>query len=132
MAVVAADLRLNAAALWPGESPTKLDERLGGYLTAAAAKAAALETEDVDAGTIAWARYLAFDDVYQRLMALPSSVTDSDEGASSYLVTQIQMMKDERDAALAEFTGLEAEVDAPTESNLQPRGSAQSRINFAW
>jgi hypothetical protein len=65
-------------------------------------------------------------------MALPSSVADSDEGSSSYLVTQIQLVKDERDAALAEFTGLEEAVDAPTVSDLQPKGSAQSRINFAW
>lgn len=95
---------------FPGKSAAQVEEKLAGFLTDATARAGEITDDDAsDRFVTAWAYYRAFDEVYQRLALMPASVADSDEGSSSYLVTQIEMvrdlrdeMKDEADAILVE------------------------------
>lgn len=108
MAVSVADIigdggYIDPAIIWPGRTTIWVDAKVQAYITEGVALVADLEAEDQDAAVILWVRYRAKDSQYERLVGMPSAVTDSDEGSSSYLLTQIQMVKDDRDALLEEF-----------------------------
>ena len=92
---------IDPAIIWPGRTTVWVDAKVQAYITEGVALTEDLE--DPDPAVILWVRYRAKDSLYERLVSMPSSVADSDEGSSSYLVTQIQMVKDDRDALLEEF-----------------------------
>ena len=118
MALSPEDLRdplglLDAAVLWPGQSLDTVDARLQAYLDEAVTKTAAFtDTTDQVEAQKQWAYFRAYDAVYQRLVSLPSTVAFQDEGSGSYLVTQMQLMKERRDDARAAFEELEDALDA--------------------
>ena len=95
---------IDPAIIWPGRTTNWVQEKVQAYITEAVALTEDLE--DPDPAAIVWVRYRAKDSQYERLVGMPSSVADSDEGSSSYPVTQIQMVKDDRDALLEEFQEL--------------------------
>jgi hypothetical protein len=112
VAVTAASLlsptgRLDRKVLWPGVSASKVNEYLAAYITDGETEAEAITDETAqDRAVKQWAYYRAFDEVYQRLVSQPASVADADEGSQSYLVTQMQLMKERRDEALAAFEAI--------------------------
>lgn len=101
--------RLFADALWPEESKAKVNARLTAYIAEAGVKVAALDAAKVDEATKHWCYYRAYDEVYQTMVAMPSSVSSDQEGSGSYLGQQIALMKELRDQALAEFAELLAQ-----------------------
>lgn len=134
MAVQPADLltptgRLERKVLWPGVSLTKVTEYLTAYLADADQQPAFDEITDVvvaDRARKAWAYYRAFDEVYQRLLAQPSTVADSDEGSQSYVFTQITSMGERAaeqkalfDSIIEEETGEGADEDFTTLRSLR-------------
>lgn len=96
--------RLNPAALWPGVDGNVVRENLEQYLAEGYSKTA----DDEAART--WAYYRAYQEVYERLLLTPSTVSINDEGSASYLLTQMEHVGQLADAALAEFEGLAAET----------------------
>ena len=97
--------RLNGAALWPGVSAEEVDETLGTYLDEGYAKpeVAALAVGDRDDPARLWAYHRAYQEAYERLLLTPSTVNTSDQGGSSFLLTQIEHVGELAVAALAEF-----------------------------
>lgn len=141
MTVQASDLvspigRLQPAILWPGLPAAKVDEKLAGFLTAAAATATAegltfADTTAADAWTTRWAQRRALQEVYDRLMMLPSSVTANDEGSASYTAAQMEALKEQIDALTAELEEL-VEEDVVEASPLQPIYSRSTDIVFRF
>ncbi len=111
---------LDAEVLWPTLTTAKREEKLDGFLTDAGERAELdeIDAEDVDAATIAWVRYRAFSEVYDRMLMLPASVTAADEGSSQYSSEQIAAMRERRDEALAEYQDLTPAEDAETEQTF--------------
>ncbi len=108
--------RIDPAVHFPGETTRQVEARVQAYLTDATTRTAAFTDETTgDEARTAWAYYRAYYAVHQRISNLPSSVAFTDEGSSSYLVAQMQMIKDERDAAWDEFTELVDLLDAEDE-----------------
>lgn len=139
MTVQAEDLlapagRLDAAVLWIGVSSDNVNTKLEAYLTDAAVRVADIaDADDADSATKAWAYYRAYDGIYQQMVRLPSTVEFSDEGSGSYLVTQMQLMKDLRDEALAEFTALlDAAAVVTEETPPVPRASVSAPVTYRW
>lgn len=89
--------RIVPAIIWPGASA----DAVGQKITAFIVEGGTLATEDE--AVKLWVYYRAKDEQYQRLIGMPAQVTDSDEGSSAYLQAQIEMVRQERDNALAEF-----------------------------
>ncbi len=124
MAVNPADLltplgRLDRKVLWPGTSSLTVTTYLPAYLADAAAEAVEItDTAANDKAQKWWAYYRAYDEVYQRLLSQPASVSDSDEGSQSYLVAQIEMMRDRAGEALTAFNEIvEAETATDPEED---------------
>ncbi len=121
MSVSVADLlspvgRLDPAVLWPGETTQQVQLRVQAYLTDATTRTAAFTDETTgDEARTAWVYYRAYDAVYQRMVSLPSAVAFTDEGSGSYVTTQMNLIKDERDAAFTEFDELVDLLDAVDE-----------------
>lgn len=92
--------RLQAAVLWPGVTTATVTAKLEAFLLEAVGL-----TDDADAQR-EWAYYRAFDEVYQRMLLMPSSVTFADEGSGSYAVEQMRLVKELRDQALAAYEEL--------------------------
>ncbi len=108
--------RIDPAVHFPGETTRQVEARVQAYLTDATTRTAAFTDETTgDEARTAWAYYRAYDAVYQRMVSLPSSVAFTDEGSGSYLVTQMQLIKDERDAAFEEYEELVDLLDAEDE-----------------
>lgn len=117
---------LNAPALWPRKDINVVSANLSEYLNEGYGKAAALSEADQHEAARQWAYYRAYKDVYKRLLAMPSTVQTSDQGSSSYLLTQMEHVGELADAALAahqalvevvivaEFPAVPASVCAPT------------------
>lgn len=117
MSVDAADLltprgRLEALVLWPLADAQVVQATIEAYLADAAAQpgVADLDSDDYDAALTTWAYYRAKDEELQRILGRPSSVDDSDEGSQSYLVTQMTMIREERDRWKAEFDAIMEEA----------------------
>jgi hypothetical protein len=114
--------RLNGAALWPrarGETrpanAARIRQTLIAYLEEADGKTAALVGSDYesqrDEARKRWAEYRAYDEVYQVRVMMPTTVETPEQGSSSYLVTQLQLLAELRDQALAEFNAIVDQLD---------------------
>ena len=101
--IIGASGYINPAIVWPGQTTVWVNARVQAFITEAVELTGDVDADAVDAAVILWVRYRGKKDQYERLVGMPSSVADSDEGSSSYLVTQIQMIKDDMDALLEEF-----------------------------
>lgn len=100
--------RLKAEVLWPGLSLAKVKTALAELIAQGVVASAGLAVGVQDIATKWYTAYLAYDGRYQQLVGLPSSVDVRDEGSSSYSATQIALMAELRDQALAEFEGFTA------------------------
>ncbi len=124
--------RLVAAVLWPGENPAAVTERLTTWLTEGESEAAAIMVGTAhDKAVKAWAYARAYDEKYQSLVALPSTVEDRDEGSSSYHREQMDRMAKLRDAALAEFQELLDTAEGETVT-VPPRSSVSALTQFRF
>lgn len=103
---------LDPALLWPGVSSATVSEYLDAFLAAGTAKVATWEAGQQDAGAIAWAEYRALDSVLRRVVNEPLTVAFADEGSAGYTSDQLRYMREDRDAALAEFEALEVAATA--------------------
>lgn len=116
-------------AFFPGEDDTTLEERLQAYINEGALLVTSLATSaEQDAATTLWAYYRAFEAVYMRLMATPSSVSIADEGSTSFSSQQIamfgttaQQFRTAFDAALVIDSALEPAI---------PSGAVTNRYRF--
>jgi hypothetical protein len=121
MAVAPADLltprgRLDEKVIWPGVPNKTVLATLAAYLEDGLAQdgVADLDEEAQDRALRAWSYYRGKDEQFQRMLGQPASVQDSDEGSSSYLVTQMTLVQAERDKWLEEFEAiLEEETGEP-------------------
>ncbi len=116
MAISAQDVltptgRLDPAIIWPGLSSQAVQEKIRAFITDAENRTGDLDATDQDDAATAWVYYRAKAEQYERMIGMPATVTDSDEGSSSYFVTQLQLVKDERDAWLAEFDSFTPEEE---------------------
>jgi hypothetical protein len=118
--------------LFPGESPSKLEERLQGYLTEGYAKAAALAYtgEDADDVARAWAYYRAYHAVYVRMLNEPSTVQIEGQGQKSSLWPQIEAMGKLADAAKATYEDLLPEVTSTTVSGIPETTSVPTQFTY--
>jgi hypothetical protein len=125
---------LEAAVLWPGVDPTVVVGNLEEHLTEGYAKAAAItDAATKDQAARQWAYAKAYGGVYRRILALPSTVSTSDEGSSSYLLTQMEHIGELAEAAMAEFDRILAEATVIVEDViLAPRSSASVPVQFAF
>jgi hypothetical protein len=94
--------RLNPAALWPGQSLNDVSATVEEYLADGY-----IRTADDEAARW-WAYYRAWDEKWQTLSAMPSSVSVSDEGSSGYTQGQIDSWHELAKEAKAEFDVLVA------------------------
>lgn len=125
MAVTAAQLllpagRLNPDALWPSLDEEDVNALLSAFIAEGATQAAADEQEDLDAATKLWAYYRAYLAKYEDMVATPASVETPNQGGHQYLVTQMTLMQDLANAALAEYNALlvvETITDTPPPGN---------------
>ncbi len=114
MAISAQDVltpvgRIDPAIIWPGLAPNAVQEKIRAFITDAENRTA--DADDPATSAAWWVYYRAKSEQYERMIGMPATVTDSDEGSSSYFVTQLQLVKDERDAYLAEFDDSLAEAE---------------------
>lgn len=96
-----------ADSLFPGESASKLEDRLQGYIDEGAALVAAAgltgPQEDVDEAVKNWAYYRAYGAVYVRMINSPSTVIMEGQGQNSTLWSQIEAFKTLRDEHLVYY-----------------------------
>lgn len=136
MPVAASELRAPKGdiedSLFPGESSTAISARLQGYLDEGYVKAAAenVLAAKQDAAAKAWAYHRAYRAIYVRLTANPSSISLNDQGSSSFLVTQIENMKQLADSALAVFWELVPEEVKVAREEIQPSSALATRITW--
>jgi hypothetical protein len=105
--------RLDPQVIWPGLSLENVDTKIRAFIQDGEERTE--DVDDQDAAVKIWVYYRAKDEQYQRMVGMPSTVADSDEGSSSYLVTQIELVKEERDELLAEFEDLLVEAGVEEE-----------------
>jgi len=115
VAVEAADLLfpvgpLEAAVLWPGVSLTTVNGYLEAFIEDGVTRVASWTAAARDAGTKQWAIYRALDAVVRQFVYNASQVAFADEGSAGMSSEQFKMMQADRDAALAAFEELEADV----------------------
>lgn len=126
--------------LFPGESSKQLVARITGYISVAfddtrvaALDEAAASDEDeakVDRLVRAYALYRAYLAVYQRMLAEPNSVTQTEKGSSTYTDKQRDGMLALANAQLAAFEAeLVVEV-AATPARKVPPTSARICLSF--
>lgn len=136
MAVAATDLieprgRITGS-MFPADDPAQLVARVQRYLDAAYTRSdvAALSSPDEAAEHYAYAR--AFEAVYLRMSAEPSSVSMSDGGSgavsTSYTQSQIATFKNMADAEWALFGRLTIVID--TETPRYGGGAVANRFTF--
>jgi hypothetical protein len=100
--------RLNAASLYPNTDGAALAAHLGEYLAQgyAALAAAGVDVDTApDAGDAAraYAYWRAYGEVYEAMVARPSSFSLNNEGSGSWLLTQMDYMRTLRDEARADY-----------------------------
>jgi hypothetical protein len=142
MAVDAAALltpagRLDPEVLWPDLSLTKVKARLTAFLADGYAQEGVSDGAQAQQDRFArsWAYGRSYGEVYERLVALPTSVEVTGKGASSYLVTQVQLMKELRDEAYAAAAAVLEEIGTDEEAPpaiVPPRSSASTPIRYTW
>lgn len=118
--------------LFPGEGRKALGIRLEAYVDRAYLEPRVadmdVDTEDnvalQDRAARAYALYLAFMDVYTRMLTEPVTVAIAEKGSHGYTMAQINAMKALADGYLVEFEGLvpfEPDVAPPTVGTLTVR-----------
>lgn len=102
--------------LWPRLSSAKVDEKLSGFLTAAAAQGLTFaSTAAADTWTSLWVERRALQEVYDRLVVLPSSVDVTNRGSTSYTAAQLDALRLRIDALTVQIDALEEAVTAVVE-----------------
>lgn len=122
--------QIKADAVWPDGKPKQIEDDLKellrqGYTKADADELAVGVRND---GAMKWTRYLAYGGAYQSLVGLPTTVDARDEGSSSYLLTQLTLMAELRDQALADYTAVVVAANPVTAA--APRTSRTTRACF--
>lgn len=107
--------------LFPGESSTTLSDRLSAYI----ADAVTREPDNKDAAK-AWAYHRTFMAVYVRLTANPHQETANDQGSHSYLMSQIENVRQLAHDQLMEYRRLTATVAT------RASGTKSTRVDFTW
>ena len=135
MSVTSANLlaptgRLDAGILWPGEASATTTARLDAYLTEAETVAADVPAETKDAAVKAWCYFRAYESVYQRLLARPSSGDLADQGSYAFSSAQLGGMKEQMEYWQGVFTGYIPPEDAPAGPSQPVSGAAP--IRFTW
>jgi hypothetical protein len=87
--------------MFPDDTGDEFDARMDAYLQDATARGAGNVLAER-----AWFYYRAFMDVHLRLVSIPHSASLDEGGSYTYLITQIQLMKDRAEAFKKEFDGL--------------------------
>lgn len=126
--------------LFPGDDATALTARLAAYLDAGYARADAAATPpsgaDRDDYARAWAYGRAYGAAYQRMTTAAATLSVDGEVSRSFLITQIQNVRDLRDAAVAQAAAILAGADpgtTPTDATRRgPPASASSSLTFSW
>lgn len=99
--------RITPEVIWPGLAPDKVGEKLAAFIKEGALRSGVESptpsTAAQDESIKLWCYYRAKSEQYERLVGMPSTVEDSDEGSSSYLWSQIDAVRAERDRLLTEF-----------------------------
>lgn len=119
--------------LFPGESSSDLETRLGGYLDEGYAKAddAGVTLEaDKDELATAWAYYRAYRAVYVRMLNAPSSVEMSEQGSKAHLWSQIEAMGKLADNALSTYRGLLPVSVSSLPQTFPPTGAVKNDYEF--
>lgn len=125
--------RLNGPALWPGTPVEEVAETVAAFLEEGYAKAAAIVDEaQMDEAARQWAYHRAYQEAYERLLLLPSTVS-TDEGSASSLLTQIEHVGGLAEKALGEFNRiLLEETTVPAEVIRAPRASTSVPVQFRF
>ncbi len=84
----------------------EVQESLAVYLVQGYGKAAALTGFAQDEAAQQWAYYRAYDEVYNRRVMYPSTVSDHDEASGSWTADQLDRLFEMRAAALVAFENL--------------------------
>jgi hypothetical protein len=122
---------LEAPVLWPGVELTVVVSGLDEYLAEGYIKAAAIDDADnKDEAARQWAYHRAYRQKWKALLGLPSSVTSSDEGSSSYTQAQIDEWSRLASESLAHFNAL---ISASAGASAVPRvQSASVNMVTTW
>lgn len=126
MAVTAAQLKSPTgkveAAFFPGETGGTLDARLAAYIAEGESEAGDVGDWDsqaeYDAAVTSWAYYRAFEAVYLRLIATPSTVSITEEGSTQFTQQQINAFKDQSDNYRTAFDAAIADPDEPVATGV--------------
>ena len=118
--------------LLPDRSPAELAEDVGGWLSEAYAqeRVTALPAPLQDRAARAWAEHRAFDAACVRMSALPTAITQADQGSHQYAKDQRETICALAAAALAEFEQL-APLPAPAPAAAAPASRTVPNI-FVW
>lgn len=130
---------LDPKTLWPDDEEENgfdpdAEDWIDKWLTEGKAKAVDVSDAVIaKAAVIQWVCYRAYADVYQTMVRMPSTVDVPTEGSASTLITQITLMQELRDQALAEFQKLLA-LDVAKASNSAPlrKQSRSTPAEFRW
>jgi hypothetical protein len=116
--------------LLPDRSPAELAADVGGWLDEAYAleRVAALEAPLQDRAARAWAEHRAFDAACVRMSALPTAITQADQGSHQYARDQRETICALAAGALAEFESV-APLPVPAAT---PLGSRTTHHTFSW
>lgn len=118
--------------LFPDRDATQLAADVDGWLVEAYAleRVTALAAPLRDRAARAWAEHRAFDAACIRLSALPTAITQADQGSHQYAKDQRETICGLAAAALAEFEQV-APLPAPA-PQAAPGGSRTVRNTFSW
>lgn len=97
--------------VWPADTPEQRTAKLTGFLEAGERKVAEFSDATLARqGAVWWAAYRIRDTLYQALIRTPAHLAKEGEGSQGTLGTQIQLVGEERAAALAEYRAIELEA----------------------
>lgn len=125
--------RLSGPALWPTHPPEKVQETVQAYLNEGYAKAEAITDESQqNEAARQWAYHRSYQEAFERLLLLPSTVS-TDEGSASSPLTQIEHVGTLAQEALGEFNQiLLAETTVPADVIRPSRASASVPVGFRF
>ncbi len=130
---------LNGRALWPQwfvgdiDGQAAVDATIDAYLTQGYANAAAITVlVNKDSAARSWAYHRAYQQAYDRLVLMPSTVNTSDEGGSSYTEAQLTAVADAAASHLAAHTALVEAVTLASFLPAFPRASASVEVGMRW
>jgi len=122
-----------SVAVWTARVDAYLTEWLAQGVVKAAPLAAIPDEANADIVTKKWATHLGLTAVYNRLLAMPSTVAIDEEGSSSFLVTQIERIG-ERAQELADEVEeiLDELIEAEEITEPEVPHSRISPARFIW